>query len=385
MNDTDTQERPKRRRGSRFVYADVDIEAPQFTIDTSKPFARTQATSTKESSLRPATNERVNTEFTKPADSRSLRNPTINEGASVASRQITEVTRRDIQEKMFLRGMLRQATRENDLIATQPLSLAISRTTLDDRQLISPRDESFLTPILDSQTPSNSPTTDPVSLFLASELMPTQTKPLQQQAPSSLKRTPLDKVSDADIPQRQSPRNKDACNQEVTTTLQNPLARAENAIESVDKNMAKLKLSKAKTTELKKISGSGNTNRKDRTVNNSTVNRRPDDHINCECGDERYEEDTVCCDNCDEWQHTDCYGFTSAKDIRIPDYHVCYSCLLGKNEGKLLEEMRNMALFRRALKTIRNQGTFPSSNKIFANKLGVYLIVPANSFLTGNL
>lgn len=128
-----------------------------------------------------------------------------------------------------------------------------------------------------------------------------------------------------------------------------------------------MKLCRAKTIEFKKKG-----KRPDRGVfrRSNGGTRGSQDHINCECGHEKFEEDMICCDNCDEWQHTDCYGFASAQDARIPDYHVCYSCLLGKNEGKLLEEMRNMALFRRALKIIWRLGNFPTSNKAFANKLG---------------
>lgn len=302
-----------------------------------------------------------------------LSNQVIDEVAPVPDRRFTEITGRDIQEKMFLRGMLRQATRENDVIATQPLSFAV-----DGSQLILSRS------VADSEAPSNGRHSP---MYIGPKPTPKLTSPHSKpfQRPASVfpqKQDQLSKVPDIDTPQRQRPRKKNASSQDSPTFLKDPLAQVANVIESVDKNMAKLKLSKAKTTELKKKEGRSKKRHPGEITNKSMGNtKRSEDHINCECGDEKFEEDTICCDNCDEWQHTDCYGFASAKDTRIPDYHVCYSCLLGKNEGKLLEEMRNMALFRRALKTIWRQGSFPSPNKTFANKLGVFLSLSADNFL----
>lgn len=375
MNDTDSQERPRRRRGSRFVHADADIEPLQFTPDNSQSPAKTHTNNAKESLSRPTVHERTRLqEFTGPVDNHLvLRGSTINEVTPVIGRRVTELTSRDIQEKMFLRGMLRQTTRQDDVIATQPLSLSVSRASIDDNQLTSSREVLSFAQVPDSQVLGVTyyRTAAPVGLPSALEL--THAKVPQQQTPTSpKKRAPLGKISDTHIPQRRGSRNKNDGNHEAVTFLQNPLARPGNVIESVDKNMVKLKLSKAKTMELEKKGRNRNANRKSRTIDkNAGGSKGSEDHINCECGDEKFEEDMICCDNCDEWQHTDCYGFTSAKDTRIPDYHMCYSCLLGKNEGKLLEEMRNTALFRRALRTIWRQGSFPSSNKVFANKLGI--------------
>lgn len=314
-------------------------------------------------------------EFPILVDKPTLRNKVTEEAVPVPDRRVTEITGRDIQEKMFLRGMLRQATRENDIIATQPLSFGVPRATADDTQPVLPPS------ILDLEV-GNSRHLAPISAGPnpTPKLTSPHSKLSQKQAFTSP--TQLDKLNitpDTDTPRRQRSRKKNASNQDAPTVSENPLSQAANAIETVDKNMAKLKLSRAKTTELRK-KGKHPRKRAPGEIINKSMGDTKKDHINCECGDEKFEEDTICCDNCDEWQHTDCYGFTSAKDTRIPDYHVCYSCLLGKNEGKLLEEMRNMALFRRALRTIWRQGSFPSSNKAFANKLGVFPSATTNSF-----
>jgi hypothetical protein len=93
--------------------------------------------------------------------------------------------------------------------------------------------------------------------------------------------------------------------------------------------------------------------------------------IACECGGKKTSESMICCDNCDNWSHTECYGFTSANDPRIPDYHVCYSCLLSQNEGNLLEELRGLALFRKAVKSVWDRNAFPNTNKALAAELGI--------------
>lgn len=354
----------------------MDIDIPQFTPDASRPTTATYTNGTKELPKEPTMSERANpAEISQVVGKRStVNNQTNHKIMPPANHHTTQRAGRNTREKFLLRGMLRPVAREGDLIATQPLS--IPHTNGDNSQTMPSSYESSLTPPPMPQVISSRrhPTPTFASIPKVTHVQPNL---VQQQASIAPKeRAPQDPAPATHTPQRQSPRNKNAINQGSVTITEIPLTRVENAIESVGKNMAKLKLSKAKTIELRnrgKIFNSGSSARKNRVVEKGTGNKGYEDHINCECGDDKFEEDVICCDNCDEWQHTDCYGFTSAKDIRIPDYHVCYSCLLGKNEGKLLEEMRNMALFRKALRIIWNQGSFPSSNKVFANKLGVSL------------
>lgn len=63
-----------------------------------------------------------------------------------------------------------------------------------------------------------------------------------------------------------------------------------------------------------------------------------------------------------------CYGFCGIQDPKLPDTHACYKCLLGSDEDKLLREMHTLALLRRALKIIMEEG-YPNRTKIFAEKL----------------
>ncbi|KAF3278764.1 DNA binding protein [Orbilia oligospora] len=69
--------------------------------------------------------------------------------------------------------------------------------------------------------------------------------------------------------------------------------------------------------------------------------------IKCECGGEAENMDSIQCDLCDKWQHCECYGFVGDSDSRIGNIHVCYTCLLGKNEPRLLKEMKSFTIARR--------------------------------------
>lgn len=71
--------------------------------------------------------------------------------------------------------------------------------------------------------------------------------------------------------------------------------------------------------------------------------------VRCQCGFSNEGEEMLCCDICDSWQHAHCYGYVNLTDPRMPNEHVCYVCLLGKDEAQVLDELRNMALLRRAI------------------------------------
>lgn len=92
--------------------------------------------------------------------------------------------------------------------------------------------------------------------------------------------------------------------------------------------------------------------------------------ISCECGYHEEDGGMICCDICDHWQHAHCYGFFSEKDQRISDTHCCYSCLLGHLERPLLAEMTELAVYRRALRYLWENGKFPSTMDGFASEVG---------------
>lgn len=92
--------------------------------------------------------------------------------------------------------------------------------------------------------------------------------------------------------------------------------------------------------------------------------------ITCECSYQLEDSDMICCGCCDGWQHAHCYGFLSATDSRVPDYHICYTCLLGINEPPLLDEMKEIVLFRRALRYAWDDGKISTTVHAFASQLG---------------
>lgn len=92
--------------------------------------------------------------------------------------------------------------------------------------------------------------------------------------------------------------------------------------------------------------------------------------IRCECGDTAEDSgDMIQCFVCHSWVHAWCYGFISGDDERLPDDHSCYACLLQKSEPVLYESMKDLALFRRALMIVWEEG-LPKNITEFSNRLG---------------
>ncbi|KAG5517931.1 hypothetical protein PMAC_000386 [Pneumocystis sp. 'macacae'] len=91
--------------------------------------------------------------------------------------------------------------------------------------------------------------------------------------------------------------------------------------------------------------------------------------IRCECGDIAEDGDMIQCYVCQSWVHAWCYGFISGNDERLPDEHSCYSCLLRKSEPVLYETMKDLALFRRGLMIVWEEG-LPRNIVEFSDRLG---------------
>lgn len=353
VNDTGSQQRPKRRRGSKVIHADMDIETPLFVTDPPPNMPKDRRNTTginklpeslsngdgqeKISNLAPEARK-----LQKFGSSKSAKRGPVNPP------QTSRRAGRNTQEKMFLRGMLRPTVQEDDITNTQPLT----DPGVSDNQDKQP---SMLLP--ETQTVDETQTSIPASTGRINAPSGPVSAEGEKPLTSRTKQVSIGESAATISHQRQSAR----------------LLKA-NDPELPNGTAGTIRLSKAKIMELKlkeKKKKEKSSSRRSRAIEGDEwKNEKREGRINCECGDEKPEGDMICCDNCDEWQHIDCYGFVSSRDSRIPDYHVCYSCLLGANEGKLLEEMRNMALFRRALKTIWSVDVFPSSNKVFANRLG---------------
>lgn len=371
MNNAESQERPKRRRGLKIIHADTDIEAPLFTTDSSQitPKGHSNAAGISEASEGLSSvsgqykipNELPAAEKLQASGSdKNIKRPPVH------LPQTSGRAGRNTQEKIFLRGMLRPAVREDDVTETQPLA--------DDPGASDVQNSLFDTELL--------PTSHFEMQAVDRVQNPTHTSANPTNISSGIVRTGVDLVLSHPLVSGEKGLSLGGSGPTIPTPRRQStriLQKVDNT-KSADKTVGRIKLSKTKIVELKlkkKSKDIQNSSRKSRTIDGDEwKDEKHEDRINCECGDDKPEGNMICCDNCDEWQHTDCYGFISAKDSRIPDHHVCYSCLLGANEGKLLEEMRNMALFRRALKTIWSVDVFPSSNKVFANKLGMLSLFP---------
>ncbi|GAO51044.1 HORMA-domain-containing protein [Saitoella complicata NRRL Y-17804] len=142
--------------------------------------------------------------------------------------------------------------------------------------------------------------------------------------------------------------------------------------------VSKMKLTRQKTEELRTfaIHNEGRTTRSGRGSQDAD-----DDKVSCECGDDNDDGEMVQCATCKTWCHVWCYGFSSGNDPKLPDDHTCYSCLL-KKEERLLDTMRDLALFRRALMIVWTEGV-SKTNRDFAQRLSVDL--PTANQLTKRL
>lgn len=275
-------------------------------------------------------------------------NPTCNPRTSSGSGSTNRLPGRETQERLAIRSMLVPPERGSEMPETQPCNLDLDQTQ---------------NPLMEcSPQPSHNP-----GKHLRPDNLATQSRefpgPLRasEQAPAA-NATPF-------------PKRRTSLRTLASRHLSGPDASA--VISPPDPHhpmKAPSKIYKLKMLDTKKAE----------LVKNKLINKakgkgvtramRADDHqIACECGSKEISEDMICCDLCDSWQHTECYGFTSTKDPRIPDYHVCYSCLLSKFEERLLEEMRGLALFRKAVKLVWDKGTFPATNRAFSNALGMFL------------
>jgi hypothetical protein len=91
----------------------------------------------------------------------------------------------------------------------------------------------------------------------------------------------------------------------------------------------------------------------------------------------------VGCDECYKWTHMSCNGYTTASDL--PKDFFCFACRIkrmtrseivtAEREGEIqdvLESLRDLALFRRAIEVIWTESA-PKSMQDFGERLGVDL------------
>ncbi|OWZ64084.1 hypothetical protein AYX15_04104 [Cryptococcus neoformans] len=90
-----------------------------------------------------------------------------------------------------------------------------------------------------------------------------------------------------------------------------------------------------------------------------------EDKINCFCGAEDEQDGSMQCDGCRNWVHCPCVGFSELKAAAQVDNWYCLICKMERIEGqkwtklqlqRAREGMSKLALFRRALLSVRQQG-----------------------------
>ena len=329
---------------------DADIVQPHLRAGKSSEGEKSGLNTSKISS----TNGGAPVTVPQPCEIRSAKkqreppNPTCNPRTSSGSGSTNRLPGRETQERLAIRSMLVPPEQGSEMPETQPCNLDLEQTQ-------NPPLERFPLP-----PPNPSKHLRPNNLATQSQEFPGPLRASEQAPAANVTPFPRRRTSLRALASRHpSEPNASAVISPPDTHLPIKAPSKIYKLKMLDTKKAELVKSKL-ITEAK---GKG-----------ATRAMRADDHqIACECGGKEVSEEMICCDLCDSWQHTECYGFTSTKDPRIPDYHVCYSCLLSKFEERLLEEMRGLALFRKAVKLVWDKGSFPATNRAFSNALGMFL------------
>ncbi|KAG0644386.1 hypothetical protein HOY80DRAFT_898478 [Tuber brumale] len=361
LSEVDPEERPRRRRGSRFITMDADIVQPHLMSGRSPEGEKNKSNTHKI----PSTNEGAPVVVPPPCEVGLVEeqrvSPNTSHSAWIPSKSspTSRLPGRETQERLAIRGMLVSSDRGGDIPETQPCNLGLEQTQ-DPPVERSPRPSTNTDTRLRPETLAPQSQKPPRTLGAGKQAPTADSTPLPEQ------RISLRTLTDRHL---SGPQDVSAM---VPPTDTGPSIEAPSKI-------YKLKMLDTKKAEL--VKNKMITKAKGKGVTRAM--RADDHHIVCECGSKEVSGDMICCDLCECWQHTECYGFTSTQDPRIPDYQVCYSCLLSKFEERLLEEMRGLALFRKAVKLVWDKGSFPATNRAFSNALGCDL--PTASQITRRL
>ncbi|CAZ81535.1 unnamed protein product [Tuber melanosporum] len=361
LSEVDPEERPRRRRGSRFITMDTDIVQPHLRSGRSSEDEKKGS----DTHRIPNTNEGSPAIISPPCEvgfveeRRVAPNTSHNTQMPPKSGPTSRLPGRETQERLAIRGMLVPSDRGSEIPETQPCNLGFEQTQNP--------------PVECSPRPSTNTDTRlrPENLATQPQKPPRPPRADKQATTADSRQLPEQRISLRTLTGRHLSRPQD-----VSATIP---STDTNLSEEAPSKIYKLKMLDTKKAEL--VKNKVITEAKGKGVTRAV---RADDHqIVCECGSKELSEDMICCDLCECWQHTECYGFTSTQDPRIPDNQVCYSCLLSKFEERLLEEMRGLALFRKAVKLVWDKGSFPATNRAFSNGLGCDL--PTASQITRRL
>ncbi|KAL3492382.1 HORMA domain-containing protein [Aspergillus germanicus] len=90
--------------------------------------------------------------------------------------------------------------------------------------------------------------------------------------------------------------------------------------------------------------------------------------IQCECDWDEEEKPMLECNFCRTRQHPLCYGYDDASGFSVPDVHACYECLLGPDEERIFDQLKEIMVARRALRIILDDG-YPVKTSTLTEKL----------------
>ncbi|KAK9350854.1 HORMA domain-containing protein [Lipomyces doorenjongii] len=103
--------------------------------------------------------------------------------------------------------------------------------------------------------------------------------------------------------------------------------------------------------------------------------------VTCECTHTHDNFDLVQCSKCNSWKHIYCYGYSHVRDPALSDQFLCYGCRFARLSSETIEKLRQLALFRCAIKVVydtRRQfasGPWkPNYLSEFAKELGLFFI-----------
>ncbi|KAL2841808.1 HORMA domain-containing protein [Aspergillus pseudodeflectus] len=90
--------------------------------------------------------------------------------------------------------------------------------------------------------------------------------------------------------------------------------------------------------------------------------------VQCECDWDEEEKPMLECNFCRTRQHPLCYGYDDATGFSVPDIHACYKCLLGPDEARIFDRVKEIMVARRALRIILDDG-YPVKTSTLTEKL----------------
>ncbi|KAJ0425172.1 HORMA domain-containing protein [Aspergillus carlsbadensis] len=146
-------------------------------------------------------------------------------------------------------------------------------------------------------------------------------------------------------------------NDVVATQLAKSIQPSEPEKEEPPAVKEKPRLSEAKIAEIRR-----------RLASQSAEDVQIPGTVHCECDWDEEEKPMLECNFCRTRQHALCYGYDDASGFSVPDIHACYKCLLGPDEKRTFDQVKEIMVARRALRIILDDG-YPVKTSTLTEKL----------------